>query len=79
METPLKPANELEGLIRDKLPNPVGRHLLDVFINHTDADGSVPNWIAQPVWSHDVNDKDKQEFTRAMFAVRRDYNLLTDA
>jgi hypothetical protein len=39
METPSKPANELEGLIRDKLPDPVRRHLIDVIIDRTDVDG----------------------------------------
>ena len=36
---PSKPANELEGLIRDKLPDPVRRHLIDVIIDPIDADG----------------------------------------
>ena len=50
-KTPSKPANELEGLIRDKLPNPVRRHLIDVIIDRTDADGLAANWTAQPVWT----------------------------
>ena len=33
IETPSKPANELEGLVRDKLPDPVRRHLIDVIID----------------------------------------------
>src|SRR4249920_176935 len=37
-KTPSKPANELEGLIRDKLPDPVGQHLIDVIIDHIDTD-----------------------------------------
>ena len=73
-----KPANELEGLIRDKLPDPVRRHLVDVIIDHTDVDGLGPNWTAHPVWSHDVSDNDKREFTGALFAVLRDYELLTN-
>jgi hypothetical protein len=77
-ETPSKPANELEGLIRDKLSDPVGRHLIDVIIDRTDADGLGPNWTAQPVWSHDVSNNDKREFISAMFQVLRDYELLTD-
>jgi hypothetical protein len=77
-ETPSKPANELEGLIRDKLPDPVRRHLIDVIIDRTDVDGSGPNWTAQPVWNHDVSNNDKREFISAMFAVLRDYELLTD-
>ena len=36
-KTPSKPANELEGLIRDKLPDPVRRHLIDVIIDRTDV------------------------------------------
>jgi hypothetical protein len=77
-ETPSKPANELEGLIRDKLPDPARRHLVDVIIDRTDVDGLGPNWTAQPVWSHDVSNDDKREFTSALFAVLRDYELLTD-
>ena len=60
--TPSKPANELEGLIRDKLPDPVRRHLIDVITDRTDVDGLGPNWTAQPVWSHDVSNNDKREF-----------------
>ena len=48
-KAPSKPANELEGLIRDKLPDPVRRHLIDVIIDRTDGDGLAPNWTAQPV------------------------------
>ena len=77
-KTPSKPANELEGLIRDKLPHPVRRHLIDVIIDRTDADGLAANWTAQPVWNHEVRDGDKGEFIRAMFDVLRDYDLLTD-
>ena len=43
-KTPSKPANELEGLIRDKLPDPVRRHLIDVIIDRTDGDGLAANW-----------------------------------
>ena len=77
-KTPSKPANELEGLIRDKLPDPVRRHLIDVIIDRTDADGLAANWTAQPVWSHEVSNNDKGESIRAMFEVLRDYDLLTD-
>ena len=77
-KTPSKPANELEGLIRDKLPDPVRRHLIDVIIDHIAADGLAANWTAQPVWSHEVGNNDKGEFIRAMFEVLRDYDLLTD-
>jgi hypothetical protein len=78
MKAPSKPANELEGLIRYKLPDPVRRHLIDVIIDRTDADGLAANWTAQPVWSHDVTTNDKREFISALFEVRRDYDLLTD-
>jgi hypothetical protein len=78
MERPSKPANELEGLIRDKLPDPARRHLVDVIIDRTDVDGLGPNWTAQPVWNHDVSNDDKQEFISALFQVLRDYELLTD-
>ena len=74
-----KSADQLEGLIRDKLPDPVRRHLIDVIIDRTDVDGLGPNWTAQPVWSHDVSKNDKREFISAMFEVLRDYELLTDA
>ena len=77
-KTPSKPANELEELIRAKLPDPVRRHLIDVIIDPVDADGLAANWTAQPVWSHEVSNNDKGEFIRAMFEVLRDYDLLTD-
>src|SRR5262245_25110985 len=77
-KTPSKPANELEALIRDKLPGPVRRQLIDVIIDRTDADGLAANWTAQPVWGHEVSNNDKEDFLRAMFEVRRDYDLLTD-
>jgi len=73
-----KPANELEGLIRDKLPDPARRNLVDIIIDRADVDGFGPNWTAQPGWSHDVSSNDKREFTSALFAVLRDYELLTD-
>jgi hypothetical protein len=73
-----KPANELEGLIREKLPDPARRNLVDIIIDRTHVDGFGPNWTAQPVWSHDVSNDDKREFTSALFAVLRDYELLTD-
>ena len=38
-KTPSKPANELEGLMRARLPDPVRRHLIDVIIDPIDADG----------------------------------------
>jgi hypothetical protein len=37
MESPSKPANEL--------PDPARRHLIDVIIDRTDADGLAPNWL----------------------------------
>ena len=78
MERPSKPANELEALIRDKLPDSVRRHLVDVIIDRIDVDGLGPNWTAQPIWNHDVSNNDKQEFISALFSVLRDYELLTD-
>ena len=75
---PSKSANQLEGLIRDKLPDPVEQHLLDVIIDPLDADGSGANWTAQPVWNHDVTNNDKREFISALFEVLREYDLLTD-
>ena len=66
---PSKPANELEGLIRDKLPDPVRRHLIDVISTLLTPMGA--NWTAQPVWSHDVSNNDKGEFIRAMLEVLR--------
>ena len=77
-KTPSKSADQLEGLIRDKLPDPVRRHLIDVIIDRTDADGLAANWTAQPVWSHEVSNNDRGEFIWAMFEVLRDYDLLTD-
>ena len=44
MERSSKPGNELEGLIRDKLPDPVRRHLTDFHIDRVDAEGFRPNW-----------------------------------
>ena len=77
-KTPSMPANELEGVICDKLPDPVRRHLIDVIIDRTDGDGLAANWTAQPVWGHEVSNNDKAEFIRAMFEVLRDYDLLID-
>jgi hypothetical protein len=73
-----KSADQLEGLIRDKLPDPVEQHLLDVIIELIDADELDANWTAQPVWNHDVSNNDEQEFISALFKVLRDYDLLTD-
>ena len=42
MERPAMPANELEGLIRDRLPDAVRRHLRDVQIDRFDRDDSKP-------------------------------------
>jgi hypothetical protein len=47
------PANELEGLIRDRLPDAVRRHLRDVQIDRIDRDDSKPNWIGMPIWETD--------------------------
>jgi hypothetical protein len=75
---PSKSADQLEGLIRDKLPDPVGQHLIDVIIERIDADGLAENWTAQPVWNHDVSNNDEREFIGALFKVLRDYDLSTD-
>src|SRR6476620_340907 len=32
----------------------------------------------QRVWSHDVSNNDKREFTSALFEILREYDLLTD-
>ena len=45
MERMAKPRNELEGLIRDRLPDIIRRHLKDVQIDRIDRDGDGPNWI----------------------------------
>ena len=76
MERVAKPANELEGLIRDKLPDAVRRRLTDVIIER--SEGIEPNWTAQPVWSGHLSQDDKRVFIRALFEVRRDHLLLTD-
>ena len=76
MERVAKPANELEGLIRDRLPDAVRRCLTDVIIEC--SEGIEPNWTAQPVWSGHLSHHDKRVFIRAFFEVRRDHLLLTD-
>ena len=62
MERPAMPANELEGLIRDRLPDAVRRHLRDVQIDRIDRDDSKPNWIGMPIWETDPSDDDKRKF-----------------
>ena len=73
-----KSADQLDGLIRDRLPDRIGQHLLDVIIDRFDVDGLGANWTAQPVWNHDVSNNDKEEFISALFKVLQDYDLLTD-
>jgi hypothetical protein len=77
LERPSKPANELEGLIRDLLPDPVRRHLLDVHIDRMNADVE-PNWIGRAVWDPKASHDDQREFSDAMNKVRREFDLLTD-
>ena len=60
MERPAMPANELEGLIRDRQPDAVRRHLRDVQIDRIDRDDSKPNWIGMPIWESDPSDDDKR-------------------
>jgi hypothetical protein len=76
MERVAKPANELEGLLRNRLPDAVRRRLTDVIIER--SEGIEPNWTAQPVWSGHLSHHDKRVFIRALFEVRRDHLLLTD-
>ena len=72
------PAAARDAALKRKLPDPVRRHLIDVIIDRTDADGLAANWNAQPVWSHDLSNNDKREFTRALFEILREYDPLTD-
>jgi len=78
MERPSKPANELEGLIRDKLPDPVRRHLTDVHVDRVDAEGFRPNWFGRADWDPKASNDDKRKFIEVMNEVRRDNNLVTD-
>ena len=63
MERIRKPANELEGVIRDRL---------------RDRHGDGPNWIGMPIWESDPDKDDKRNFIAIMQGVRRDYDLLTN-
>jgi hypothetical protein len=67
MERTAMPANELEGLIRDRLPDAVRRN----------RDDSKPNWIGMPIWETDPSDDDKRKFLATMHRLRRKYDLLT--
>ena len=78
MERIAKPANELEGLIRDRLPDIVRRHLTDIQIDRIDRDDDGPNWIAMPIWESDPDNDDKRNFIAIMQGVRTDYDLLTN-
>ena len=78
MERIAKPANELEGLIRDRLPDIVRRHLMDIQIDRIDRDDDGPNWIGMPIWETDPDKDDNRNFIATMHGVRRDYDLLTD-
>ena len=70
-----KPANELEGLIRDGLPDIVRQHLADVQIDRIDRDHEGPNWIGMPIWRTDPDKDDKRDFIAIMQEIRRDYDL----
>ena len=61
MERIAKPANELEGLIRDRLPDIVRRQVMDIQIDRIDRDDDGPNWIGMPIWETDPDKDDKQE------------------
>ena len=78
MERIRKPANELEGLIRDRLPDIIRRHLTDIQIDRIDRHGDGPNWIGMPIWESDPDKDDKRNFIAIMQGVRRDYDLLTN-
>jgi hypothetical protein len=73
-----KLANELEGLIRDGLPDTIRRHLADIQIDRIDRDAEGPNWIGMPIWKTDPDKNDKRYFIAIMQGVRRDYDLLID-
>jgi hypothetical protein len=72
-----KPANELEGLIRDNLPDPARRYLVDVIIDRTDLDGLVRIGLLNQCGAT-TSVTTIREFTSALFAVLRDYELLID-
>ena len=78
MERIAKPANELEGLIRDRLPDIVRRHLMDIQIDRIIATTTDRNWIGMPIWETDRDKNDKRNFIATMQGVRRDYDLLTN-
>jgi hypothetical protein len=78
MERIAKPANELEGLIRDRLPDIIRRHLADIQIDRIDRADDGSNWIGMPIWETDPDKNDKRNFITIMQGVRRDYDLLID-
>ena len=72
-----RPANELEGLIRDRLPDSVRRHLADVEIDRVEAtDG--PNWIGLPIWGTNPSNRDKRAFLAVMHDVASRFDLSVD-
>jgi hypothetical protein len=73
----VKPANELGGLIRDRLPDIVRRHLKDIQIDHLDREDDGPNWIGMPIWETNPSNDDKLNFIATMHGVRREYDLMT--
>ena len=72
-----KAANELEGLIRDGLPDAVRRHLADVKIDFVDINGG-PNWVGLPIWNSDPSAYDKRAFLAVVHEIGRDCDLLID-
>jgi hypothetical protein len=78
MERSPKAANELEGLIRDGLPDTIRRHLADIQIDPVERDDDGPNWIGMPIWKTDPDKDDKRDFIAIMQGVRREYDLLID-
>jgi hypothetical protein len=72
-----KPANELEGLIRDRLPDSVRRHLADVEIDRVETDDG-PNWIGLPIWGTDPSNRDKRAFLAVVHDVAHEFDLSSD-
>ena len=75
MERPSKPANELEGLIRDKLPDPVRRHLTDVHVDRVDAEGFRPNWFGRADWDPKASNDDKRKFIESCLSPSKKKDL----
>jgi hypothetical protein len=76
MKRAAKPANELEGLIRDELPDINRRHLADIRIDRIDRDDDGANWIGMPIWGINPSNDDKRNFIAVMHRIRESYDLL---